>query len=225
MCRLCPPDICHGGNRYALQAAAFDQLLAAYVMPTQPDGISTLQLNLQIRRRRRNMRFPKPSSQSHKNSVQKVLLTALLLLAPIVGRADEFDDRKNHPQQLIDQANTVRDSLGSNLVNALSKGGAQFVMLGDKADLLMGALDAAKLANNPLEPEDFISRLAGSTQSEESVAWCGSNAIVGFNDSGSFVRTMFPPNPSPSGRMSFSGWSASANAVGCFFSYGSVLAR
>src|SRR5689334_6353911 len=136
------------------------------------------------------MSFPKPSSQSQKNSVQKLLFMALLLLAPIVGRADEFDDRKNHLQQLIDQANIVRDGLGPDLVNALSKGAAQFVLLGDKADMLMGALDAAKLASNPLEPEDFISRLAGSTQSEESVAWCGSNAIIGFNDSGSLVRTM-----------------------------------
>ena len=76
------------------------------------------------------MRFPKPSNQSHKNRVQRLLLTSLLLLAPIVGRADEFDDRKNHLQQLVDQANIVRDSLGPELVSALSKGGAQFVKLG-----------------------------------------------------------------------------------------------
>lgn len=115
--------------------------------------------------------------KSQKNAVQGLLLTALLLLAPIAGRADQFDDQKNHLQQLIDQANTVRDNLGPDLVNALSKGAAQFVLLGDKADMLMGALDAAKLANNPFQSEDFISRLAGSTQSEESVAWCSSNAI------------------------------------------------
>ena len=161
--------------------------------------------------------------KSQKNAVQGLLLTALLLFAPIVGRADEFDDRKDHLQQLIDQANAIRDNLGPNLVSALSKGGAQFVLLGDKADLLMGALDAAKLASNPLEPEDFISRLAGSTQSEESVAWCGRDAIIGFNDSGSFVRTMFPPNPSPSGSMSFDGWSASVNAGGSFFDQGILL--
>src|SRR6516165_11313764 len=169
------------------------------------------------------MRFPKPSNQSHKNSVQWLLFVVLLLLAPIGGRADEFDDRRDHLQQLIDQANIIRDNLGSDLVNALSKGGAQFVLLGDKADMLMGALDAAKLANNPFESEDFISRLAGSTQSEESVAWCGSNATIGFNDSGSFVRTMFPPNPSPSGSLSFNGWSVSPNAGGSFFDQGILL--
>jgi hypothetical protein len=52
-----------------------------------------------------------PRDKSQKNAVQGLLLTALLLLAPIVGRADEFDDQKNHLQQLIDQANTVRDGL------------------------------------------------------------------------------------------------------------------
>jgi hypothetical protein len=161
--------------------------------------------------------------KSQKNAVQVLLLTALLLLAPIAGRADQFDDQKSHLQQLIDQANIIRDSLGPGLVNALSKGAAQFVLLGDKADMLMGALDAAKLANNPFESEDFISRLAGSTQSEESVAWCGSNAIIGFNDSGSLVRTMFPPNPSPSGSLSGNGWSVSANAGGSFFDQGILL--
>jgi hypothetical protein len=161
--------------------------------------------------------------KSQKSAVQGLLLTALLLFAPIVGRADEFDDQKNHLQQLIDQANTVRDSLGPGLVNALSKGAAQFVLLGDKADMLMGALDAAKLANNPFESEDFISRLAGSVQSEESVAWCGRNAIIGFNDSGSLVRTMFPPNPSPSGSLSGNGWSVSADAGGSFFDQGILL--
>src|SRR5215469_5250548 len=148
---------------------------------------------------------------------------ALLLLAPIISRADEFDDRKNHLQRLIDLANSVKDQLGPNLVGALSKGGAQFVLLGDKADLLMGALDAAKLANNPLASEDFISRLAGSTQSEESVAWCGRNAIIGFNDSGSFVRTLFPPSPSPSGSISGNGWSMSSNAGASFSDRGILL--
>jgi hypothetical protein len=161
--------------------------------------------------------------QSHKNAAQVLFFSVLFLLAPSVSQADEFDDRKNHLQLLIDQAKAVRDGLGPGLVKALSKGGAQFVLLGDKADLLMGALDAAKLASNPLEPEDFISRLAGSTQSEESVAWCGRNAIIGFNDSGSFVRTMFPPNPSPSGSISGDGWSVSANAGDSFSDRGILL--
>src|SRR5215831_4784824 len=163
------------------------------------------------------------SSQSDRNSVQKLLFMALLLLSPIVGRADEFDDQKNYLQQLIDQANTIRDNLGPDTVRALSKGGAEFVLMGEKADLLMGALDAAKLASNIGESADFISRLAGSTQSDESVAWCGRNAIVGFNDSGSFVRTLFPPSPSPSGSFSHVGWSVSTDAGGSFSDKGILL--
>ena len=169
------------------------------------------------------MRSNKPRERSRKNAAQRLLFMALLLLAPIICRADEFDDRKNHLQRIIDLANRVRDQLGPHLVTALSKSGAQFVLLGDKADLLMGALDAAKLANNPLAPEDFISRLAGSTQSEESVGWCGRNAIIGFNDSGSFVRTMFPPSPSPSGSISGDGWSMSSNAGASFSDRGILL--
>jgi Transposase zinc-ribbon domain len=94
---------------------------AGYVMATQPNGISTLQLNLHHKQRRRNMRFPRPSNQSYKNIVQRLLFTALLLLAPIIDRADEFDDRKNHLQRLIDQANAVRDTLGPNFVSAVQK--------------------------------------------------------------------------------------------------------
>jgi len=41
------------------------------------------------------MRFPKAPRQSYKNSVQKLLFMALLLLTPISGRADEFDDQRN----------------------------------------------------------------------------------------------------------------------------------
>ena len=44
-----------------------------------------------------------------KSPVQGLLLTALLLLALIIRRADEFDDRKNHLQQLMDQADTLKD--------------------------------------------------------------------------------------------------------------------
>src|SRR6516162_3201680 len=68
----------------------------------------------------------------------------------------------------------------------------------------------------PLESEDFISRLAGSTQSEESVSWCDRNAVIGFNDSGSFVRTLFPPSPSPSRGFSCDGWTVSANPGGSY---------
>jgi hypothetical protein len=39
-------------------------------------------------------------------------------------------------------------------------------------------------------PDFFFSRMAGFTQSETSTAWCGSNVVVGFNDSGSINETL-----------------------------------
>jgi len=171
-----------------------------------------------------------------------LLITAALVLAPPLAKADQIDDQKEHIQLLTDLANSARSNLGD-FVNAFYGAGV-LVSLGDKATMFQGALDAKKmltseatgpgdfdgtqdtknmLVNNPNEPEDFISRLAGSTQSEESVAWCGNNAIVGFNDSGSFVRTMFPPSPSPSRSLSGNGWSVSTNVGQTFTDKGILL--
>jgi hypothetical protein len=61
------------------------------------------------------------------------------------------------------------------------------------------------------------------TQSETSVAWCGANAVVGFNDSGSFVASMLGLVGSPSGSFSFEGWSVSTNAGRSFSDRGAVL--
>jgi hypothetical protein len=74
------------------------------------------------------MRFRKPSNQSHKNGVQRAVRNGAIVLAPISGRADEFDDQKNHLQRLMDQANTVKDNLASDLLDALFKGDALFVI-------------------------------------------------------------------------------------------------
>ncbi|MGW0206725.1 sialidase family protein [Streptomyces sp. NPDC003233] len=60
-------------------------------------------------------------------------------------------------------------------------------------------------ANDPNAPDDFISRFAGNTQSEPSTAWCGKTAVIGYNDTGSFMSTVV--NPPPSGAISLLGWS------------------
>jgi hypothetical protein len=39
-------------------------------------------------------------------------------------------------------------------------------------------------------PGSLPSRIGGFTQSETSTAWCGTNAVVAFNDSGSFFETL-----------------------------------
>jgi hypothetical protein len=77
--------------------------------------------------------------------------------------------------------------------------------------------------SDPSEAVDFVSRLAGMTQSETSVAWCGANAVVGFNDSGSFVASMLGLVDSPSGSFSVNGWSVSTSAGGEFSDKGTLL--
>lgn len=56
---------------------------------------------------------------------------------------------------------------------------------------------------------DFLtSVMGGFTQSETSTAWCGNNVVVGYNDSGAFMRTAAL---NPQGASSFNGISVSAN--------------
>src|SRR6516164_6014319 len=124
---------------------------------------------------------------------------------------------QSHIQVLATQAKQSAAALGEK-VDQVSGGTANFLNIGTMdAPMLttlgnlspnVGNLSPNVPVNNPNEQEDFISRLAGNTQSEESVAWCGGNALVGFNDSGSFVKTMKTP-VSPSFSFSFNGWSSS----------------
>jgi hypothetical protein len=122
-------------------------------------------------------------------------------------------------------ANQTAAALGQK-VDQVSNGTANFLMIGKmSAPLLttLGNLSPNVPVNNPNEQEDFISRLAGNTESEESVAWCGTNALVGFNDSGSFVKTM-TTLVSPSGSLSFNGWSRSTDAGASFVDKGILVA-
>jgi hypothetical protein len=122
-------------------------------------------------------------------------------------------------------ANQTATALGQK-VDQVSNGGANFLNIGTmNAPLLtaLGNLSPNVPVNNPNEQEDFISRLAGNTESEESVAWCGTNALVGFNDSGSFVKTMTTA-VSPSFSFSFNGWSRSPDAGASFVDKGILVA-
>jgi hypothetical protein len=60
------------------------------------------------------------------------------------------------------------------------------------------------------------------TQSETTIGWCGRNALLGFNDSGSLVATMFL-NASPSGSFSLNGFSRSTNAGGSYTDLGALV--
>ena len=65
---------------------------------------------------------------------------------------------------------------------------------------------------------DFLtSVLEGFTQSETSTAWCGNSVVVGYNDSGAFLRTA---GVNPSAAASFNGISVSANGGRTYKDFG-----
>src|SRR5262249_13240046 len=135
-------------------------------------------------------------------------------------------------EMLATQAKETAAALGEK-VDQVSNGGANFFNLGTMdAGLLttlgnlrptvpvnstmdarllttMDNLSATIPVSNRIEPADFLSRLAGNTQSEESVAWCGGNALVGFNDSCTFVACLLGLCGSPTSSFSFNAWSRS----------------
>jgi hypothetical protein len=193
--------------------------------------------------RRITMKFPSGPPRLFKLLLMAPLLLALILNTPVgqvagagatpvakppfklaaLQSGGDTDGDLEHIQMLIDLANSIRANLGPGGENMLSSGGLQFVTLGDREDDLKRALEAKK-GSNPNEAEDFISRQAGSTQSETSVAWCDENAAIGFNDSGSFVATMVGPTPSPSFSFSFNGWSHSSDEGESFTDRGILVA-
>jgi hypothetical protein len=65
---------------------------------------------------------------------------------------------------------------------------------------------------------DFLTSVAeGFTQSETSSAWCGNSVIVGYNDSGAFLRTAAV---NPAAAWSFNGISVSANGGRTYKDFG-----
>ena len=76
---------------------------------------------------------------------------------------------------------------------------------------------AVASVNNPSHDYDYSS-LGGFTQSETSTALCGNNAVVGYNDSGSFLETVV----AGTGGNAFSGVSSSTNRGVTFVDHGAV---
>ena len=66
----------------------------------------------------------------------------------------------------------------------------------------------------------LFSRLAGFVQSETSTAWCNTNLLTGFNDSGSVIDALLS---SPSESLSFDGYARSTNTGTSFADAGALL--
>ncbi|HWO70970.1 MAG TPA: sialidase family protein [Actinomycetota bacterium] len=178
-----------------------------------------------------------------RSRIRRVLTIPLVALAlaaltgvpagTVAGAASPRD----HLSQLAEVARGIRDKLRlEDVLRALSAGGQQVVALADTVDEIQTALarGAPAKAQGPkslphgagsdaFAAEDFVTRLSGMTQSEVSAGWCGRNAVLGFNDTGSFVATLFL-GVSPSGSLSFNGWSRSTDAGGSYTDMGALVA-
>jgi hypothetical protein len=101
----------------------------------------------------------------------------------------------SHMDQIDELATHWKTELGPNS-NLLSGGAQIFMRLGEQWAKLKATAAAlsveqgAGLKFGPVSvPELSFTRFSGAVQSETSTAWCGKNAVVGFNDSGSFWQT------------------------------------
>lgn len=161
-----------------------------------------------------------------------------------VDTVADVQDSVEHVQALIDWTSSLEqaarsldpgpdgagpDELGPDFISlttalpaSTSSGGAQLGGIARRGKQLTDALLHGQVSD-PNAPNDFISRFAGNVQSETSVAWCGRNAVVGFNDSGSFVATLLRRGGSPSNSFSLTGWSASTDAGQRFTDRGILL--
>jgi hypothetical protein len=101
----------------------------------------------------------------------------------------------SHMDQIGELATHWQTELGPN-INRLSGGAQTFMRLGEqwtKLKATAAALSVEQGAGPKFGPvsvsELSFTRFSGAVQSETSTAWCGKNAVVGFNDSGSFWQT------------------------------------
>lgn len=128
--------------------------------------------------------------------------------------------------------------MGEDAERVLSSGGLQLVELADQADEISAAAETSvepvaavaaaqgvlppRAGSDPFAAEDFVSRFTGMTQNETTAARCGDSVVLGFNDTGSLAATI-ALRVSPSGSLSFNGWSTSTDGGVSFTDLGALL--
>src|SRR5262249_41732209 len=136
---------------------------------------------------------------------------AALVVLKVQGRSRAaVADGLNHVDAAAAAAEENCNKLGD-LVQFISSGKAELLIDKSNAESFK-TIAQASFVNNVNEPDDILSQMAGMTQSETSNAWCRDNAVIGFNDSGSFVKTSLTPESS----FSFNGWAVSHDGGGHF---------
>ena len=140
-------------------------------------------------------------------------------------RLAPLDSAAAHVAALTENPNFRRDSLFGATRNLVSMAD-RWATVRPLLEQLVNASAASPVAL-PLESSSALavgskpiskvtlgaSRYSGFTQSETSTTWCGSSVVVGFNDTGSFIRTILG-----NGGISVLGYSNSTNR-GTAFTY------
>jgi hypothetical protein len=119
----------------------------------------------------------------------------LLSLVSATALGQDTEERSQVTMRLV-QAKTFFDRMPPLQRKALSAGAQNFRNLAEnwaEIGILLGraAVSPDALLRDPSLPDsDSASVLGGRVHSESTTAWCGSNVVVGSNDSGSFVETL-----------------------------------
>jgi hypothetical protein len=146
-----------------------------------------------------------------------VLCSLTLLIGVCVAMANKLaqsgSSRGTPIDPLMDQVKQVQTNLGSQ-TKFVSGGTLNALNVAQHWNTLKASLGqpttatGVSLAAISVTPGSLPSRVGGFTQSETSTAWCGTNAVVAFNDSGSFFETLGTPG------ISLIGFAQSSNANG-----------
>src|SRR5262245_42850084 len=110
----------------------------------------------------------------------------------------------------------------NDIQNAINRASLRGRAFGGFGAALPGEISPAAPINISLPGVDKLpfSRLEGFVQSETSTAWCNTNLVTAFNDSGSMIDAFFS---SPSGSASFDGYALSTNTGASFTDKGALL--
>jgi BNR repeat-like domain len=98
-----------------------------------------------------------------------------------------------HPPPGVKAAQHVKELLGPS-VKMLSQGAANFVHLAalwQKLQTVRAVGAGGAGAAHPIVSHPYLkaTRFSGGVESESSTAWCGANAVIAYNDSGSFTAS------------------------------------
>jgi hypothetical protein len=157
------------------------------------------------------------------------MLAATLLVVPPVAPAETVAQKKALLKSVLDA--TAKIPAGPKRL--LSAGTQNFLHIAQQLNTPFvkgsddgGLINAAASLSQPRHPIELLagpggttrvsdpgldfltSVVEGFTQSETSTAWCGSNVVAGYNDSGAYLRTA---GVNPTGAWSFNGVSVSVN--------------